>query len=291
LEVNVRHHTARASLIVGLLGVSLAGLVPEARGSSILAGTDYISTPAGSSFDFGPGIGTVTFQGRFGPGVADTMITRLDNAILPNVGDTDTVRLQMRLLELMSVAPVNIGGSFFDVFVSLDPNARSLGEMTIHHEFPDDDGPAPEGTFTSMLSVHFIASFVPVLGGNPTEIKATLDLTSLPTQWSHEPPPGVLLVIGPPVELCATPGAASCYDPNFHVPLLPGFKDFFIPGGVIEQHPGAGVHQGQPGNVACDPNDPHCNPQGVVPEPGTIVLLASGLGMIATRARRSIFRQ
>jgi hypothetical protein len=77
------------------------------------------------------------------------VVTRLEDAILPAVGSSDTIPIQMRLLELRNAAPVPIGASFFDVFIHLDPAAPSAGNMTINHEDPDNGTPVPEGTFTS----------------------------------------------------------------------------------------------------------------------------------------------
>ena len=253
-----------------VLTLAMAAFMPSARASSVLAGSDYLTTAA-ALFDFGPGVGVVALTGAFGPGVADTIVTRLRDADLPAVGSSDLVPIQMRLLELRSVAPAFVGVSFFDVFVHLDPTMRSLGSMTISHDFPYNGTPAAEGTFTSSLTVNFVADFVPTLGNpNPgMSASGSLALTTPgPLPWSHEPPPGALIVPGPPGDL----------DANLHAPLPPGFNDFF-PLLIIEQHPGVGIHVAQlavQGCVAC-PRDP------IVPEPDTYVLAAFGIGLIAVR--------
>ena len=251
-----------------ILTLAVSAVMPTARASSILAGSDYLSTTS-ASFDFGPGIGPVVLIGAFGPGVADTVVTRLTNAILPIVGSSDTIPIQMRLLELRSVAPVSVGTSFFDVFVHLDVAMNSLGTMTITHEFPDNGTPAAEGNFTSSLTVNFLADFVPVGPGAGMTIPGSLALTtSSPLPWSHEPPPGAIIVPGPVGDL----------DANLHDPLPPGFNDFF-PLLVIEQHPGVGLHTAQPALQNCV----GCVLDPAIPEPDTYVLAGLGIGLIAVR--------
>jgi len=91
-----------------------------------------------------------------------------------------------------------------------------LGNMIINHEFPDNGTPAPEGTYTASMVVNFIADFVPIGPGAPTSTPGSLALTTPgPLAWSHEPPPGALLVPGPPGDL----------DANLHAALPPGFND------------------------------------------------------------------
>jgi hypothetical protein len=123
------------------LVLAVSVFAPAMRGASIFAGSDYLTTAA-ALFDFGAPIGPVALTGGFGPGVADTVVTRLEAAILPGVGSSDTVAIQMRLLELRSFTPVFVGGSFFDVFVHLDPARPSTGTMAVSHEFPDNGTPA-----------------------------------------------------------------------------------------------------------------------------------------------------
>jgi hypothetical protein len=264
------------SVVAALL---LVGTAPEARGDSILAGSDYFDTIA-ASFDFGPPIGVVALTGRFGPGVTDTVVTRLQDAILPAVGSSDVIPIQMRLLALVSVAPVMIGGAPYDVSVSLDPAARSRGTMTINHEFPDNGTPAPEGTFTSSIQVRFLAEFEPLLTGTFFQIRSSAQLVTDPAAcWSHEPPPGVLLV----------PGAPGDLDANLHAPLPAGFNDFF-PCGVLEVHPGRGFHQAVLATQLCDPNDPACV-LAPIPEPATLLLLSLGLaGAAGARYRQRVAR-
>jgi hypothetical protein len=237
------------------------------RAASILAGTDYRTTAA-ALFDFGAPIGPVALTGAFGPGVADTVLTRLEDAILPAVGSSDTIAIQLRMLDLRGIAPAFIGGAFFDVFFHLDPNVPSTGSMTISHEFPDNGTPAAEGTFVSTLQLNYRANFVPTLGNTGASMSLTGSIartTPGPLPWSHEPPPGVLIVPGPPGDR----------DANVHAPLPAGFSDFF-PLLLIEQNPGIGIHVGQLAVQNCQ----NCELQAIIPEPATYLPVATGFGFL-----------
>ena len=232
-------------------------------------GSDYLHTPGGgpSFFDFGGPIGAVDFQGLpLDPatlGNTDTIVRRQDGCVF-FFGSCD-IEIEMVALSLVSVAPVNVGGTFFDVFVDLDPGGLSLGEMTIHHDNPDNGTPAPEGTFSSDLLVFFRASFTEVGGSGGNDFQV-LDALSLQGQglWSHEPEPGALLVTAPP----ATDGEAN------HHPLLilQGLEDFHL----VESpavHTGAGHRHTV---VAASQ----------VPEPASLALLCLALcGLLVSRGQ------
>jgi hypothetical protein len=258
-------------------------LFSAAQAASIFAGSDYLSTTS-ASFNFGGSIGTVAFQGAFGAGVADTVVTRLEDAILPAVGSSDTISIQMRLLELRSIAPILMGGNLFNVAVSLNPALPSLGTMTINHQLPDNATPAPEGTFTSSLQVNFVMSFVPVGPGSAPNVVGSLNLSqTTPANWTHNPDPTWLLVNGPPGDLnanCHNP--PNCLTPANNPGIL--FHDFF-PIIVNEEHPGVGIHQAAPALFIC-PGCPNVPPlQAIVPEPGTYALIVSGIGLLVVRRR------
>lgn len=199
--------TGRRYLLAALLVMVVVVPGGPAAANSVVLGSDYLTTQPGTFFDF-PGLGVINLQGRpIGPGTTDTIVRRLEDATLPGVPSSDTIPLELVALSLQSVAPVNIGGSFFDVFVTLDPTAASTGTMTIRHEFADGT-PGGEGTFDSELDVHFIADFTPVGGGSPFQtVLGQITLESTGGAWQHIPPPGTLLVPAPP---------ASAQDANFH---------------------------------------------------------------------------
>jgi hypothetical protein len=262
---------------VSCLGALEIGFSDIVQADSVLLGSDYLATVPVTRFDFGGPIGVVDLQGRpFGAGNpapagypasglanTDTVVQRQANASLPvqNTASPSsaTVPIQMVGLSLQNVIPVNVGGSFFDVFVHLTPGTSSLGTMTITHNFLDNGTPAPEGNFTSFFDVFFTADFTPRLGGSPFSISGDLPLTGNGS-WSHEPPPGVVLVTGAPGNQMA----------NLHTPLPAGFNDFFPTGIISESHPGQGLH-----SVVL-----------ASPEPSTLLLLASGLTGLGYQLRR-----
>ena len=62
---------------VGLSAIGFLGVANPADAATVVAGSDYLSSPAGLSFYDFPGIGIVNFQGLpIGPGDTDTIIKR-----------------------------------------------------------------------------------------------------------------------------------------------------------------------------------------------------------------------
>jgi hypothetical protein len=175
----------------------------------------------------------------------------------------------MVALSLQSVNPVNIAGSFFDVFVHLTPSTRSIGAMTINHEFPDNGTAASEGTFSSFFDIFFTVELMPVGPGVP----AAFDLQSRlegSGAWSHEPEDPNPILGQPPLLIISPPGSQA---DNLHRPLPSGFNDFFILGVVDERHEAfAGLHRAT---------------QATVPGPATLRLIALGLTLsfLAERVR------
>lgn len=117
--------------------------------------------PAGF-FDPGsdPFVGTVVLQGgplaqTGGPPLAftDTVISRLDTAQVPSVGDQDTIPIEIVALSLMSVNPITVtfnGGQNpqqWNVAVCLSDTPQAPGSMTIRRSCPQG------GTFDSNLPV------------------------------------------------------------------------------------------------------------------------------------------
>jgi len=250
----------------------MLGTVDRAEAASILRGSDYLTTLPGTFFDF-PGIGVVPLEGRpIGPGNTDTIVQRQANAILPTVGSSDTIPIEMVALSLHSVNPVNVTGSFFDVFVHLTPSTRSIGTMTIHHEFPDNGTAAPEGTFSSFFDIFFTVELTPVGPGVPTSFDLQSRLTGSGA-WSHEPEDPNPILGQPPLLIISPPGSQA---DNLHRPLPPGFNDFFIAGFVDERHEAfAGLHRAT---------------QATVPGPTALTLIIAGslLAVVVTRGSHSV---
>jgi hypothetical protein len=149
----------------------------------ILPGFDLFATQPGTFANI-PGVGMVLFMG--GPPVipgtnVDTIVERLQGIDPFPVGGTGTIDIILRELSLQSVAPVNIGGTFFNVFVTELPNQR-LGFMTVVHSVVNG------GIFTSQLPIDALLTFMPVGGGMPFSMNFSTTLTSN-CEWSHTPPP------------------------------------------------------------------------------------------------------
>jgi hypothetical protein len=123
------------------------------------AGPDMFVTQPGTFFSL-PGIGQINFLGVPNAQGVDTIVQRLKSINVPDVvGATETVPIQLTLLDLKSTAPVNIGGSFFDVFATLNPNAPpSTTSNLVFTQMINGEGPV-EGTFTSTLDVNFMLTF------------------------------------------------------------------------------------------------------------------------------------
>lgn len=256
--------TASAIGVLGVSGLAVLGGVKPAEAANIGRGTDYLSTPGGglSSFDFGAGIGLVSFVGvPVGPGNTDTKIERQADCIF--TAGSCTIPIEVTLLSMRSENAVDIGGQLFNVLVGLTQNVRSIGTMTINHEFPDNNTPAPEGTFTSDFTINFDAVFSPITGGTGFTISDSLRLINNGAEWSHEPAPGALLVRGDLGDQ-----AANCHDSVSPLCARGTLRDFF---------PGRAVH---------GPSDRHVTVV-ATPEPLTILGSGAALGFGAFFKKRS----
>jgi hypothetical protein len=243
-----------------------------AHAESILLGSDYLETLPGTFFDFGSPIGSVPLRGLpVNPGVlgtTDTIVQRRADAILPGVGSTTTVPIELVQLSLVSVNPVTIGPLTYDVFVHLTPSTTSIGTMTIRHEFPDNGTSVPEGTFDSFFDVFFTADFTEV--GNPLNtfsVPGTARMEASGAPWSHEPMlPAALLVTG----------LAGDQNANDHTSRPPLFSDDHVQQVLhTKVLGGPGVHLVGPA-FAPDPF--------AVPEPSTLLLGVIGFGWLAAAA-------
>jgi hypothetical protein len=170
----------------------------SASADPIGPGFDLFSTPeGGAAIDIGPLLPAgffatpelVPFEGNpIGPGNTDTIVQRLDGL---DDGETGTIPIELVALSLVSVDPVQIGpssgpDSFFDVFVTLDPNGpASMGQLTVQtHE---NGG----GTFDSFFDVFVEITFVDI--DNPQIVFTATEsarIASQGSEWSHTRPPG-----------------------------------------------------------------------------------------------------
>lgn len=174
-------HRAWIGGLAALLGLAL-GIPNASWAASIDPGFDLLATPAGGAFLDLPG-GRLQLMGNpLGPGNTDTIVERLTG--LPD-GGTGIIEAEIVALSLTSISPIPISGSFFDVFIDLDPAQHSQGRINVTTH--DSGG----GTFDSFFDVFVEISFVEV--GNPSNtvaMRAQDRITSTDTRWSHTPTPG-----------------------------------------------------------------------------------------------------
>lgn len=163
-----------------VLGIALG--VGTAWAGPIEPGFDLLHTPAGGSVvDLGLGIGVVSFQGlpiSAELGTTDTIIERTGGL---GDGGTGPIDAEIIALSLQSTSPVNIGGTDFDVFVTLDTSMPSIGTVDI---LTHDGG---GGTFSSFFDVFTEVSFVG--GGAPFSVLRHDTLVASATPWSHTAAP------------------------------------------------------------------------------------------------------
>jgi hypothetical protein len=252
-------HTLVTVLLVLGLSMAASAVDIEPTAPAVALGSDYFVTQPGTHFNFGGGIGDVNLLGLpIGPFNTDTIIQRKADAILGG----PAIPIQMVALSLKSAAPVNVGGSFFDVFITLDPAnlANDTGTMSIA------GNTTTGGTFSSAINVFFQAHFAPTGAGSAFDVFNQVNLTSAGTAWGPTAPAGAVIVNGP------DDGTAADQQANKHTGLICTAPtgvcevDFFLPttGTSLTESTSTG-------------NEAHIVRVAVTPEPGTMLLLASAL--------------
>lgn len=289
----------RARLLSVLILAATAGLPGLSGATPAMPGYDLLSTSPDTHFDFttlsGGLIGDVNFQGlplteftdatdtRYVlptggayPHGVDTIVHRKQPG--PDTGGTQGIDIELVALSLVSVAPIDIFGFFYTLYLTLDPAHIDLntptpgdgnppfqtndntGAMTLTHDFPNNGTNRAEGTFNSFFDVFFeirldptdflAPPIAPVTGQGRVEGSGF---------WTHE-----------------LDGALE----------IPGLTSNFFPTGSItgdirtidENEATLGLHR----------------VQATVPEPGTLALIGLGFGVMGwgrkTISRREIFR-
>jgi hypothetical protein len=207
--------TRRTATVSAIAAIALAVVIlapAPATADDVLPGSDLFETATGHTHvDFGPfplppglfGPGSDPFTDLvplegvplpdFPPGAAqgaDTIVERLDPAILGICPDLDTIPIEIIGLRLTSIAPISVSfnagasSSLYTIDSSLSQVVPQLpGVMTIRHECPEG------GTFDSTLPVTPRLVFTKVAGALGI---ATLILDPAPAlslvgsgDWSH----------------------------------------------------------------------------------------------------------
>ncbi len=176
----------------------------------VQAGGDRFQCVSPSEIEFGPGAafppipagffdpgsdpftGLVSLRGlspTSGIDTVDTVVRRLDSALLPNDGAMDTIPIEIVSLNLVSCAPIKVvingADTFWDVAVNLQPAPQPIGSMTITRN--DSNG----GTFTSQFHVLPRFTFTRVNDSIPLvldTVQFQLQTTS-PEPWGYTPSP------------------------------------------------------------------------------------------------------
>ena len=241
---------------------------------SVALGSEYFASQPGTHFNFFGGIGDVNFLGLpIGPFNTDTIIQR---RIVDAVLGGPAIPIQIVGFSLKSAAPVNVGGTFFDVFVTLDPAQLSndTGTMSIA------GNPTAGGTFSSALNVFFQAHFAPTGAGAAFDVFNQVNLTSSGTAWGPTPPVGAAIVNGP------DDGTAADQLANKHSGLICTFPtgaceaDFFLPTNGTSW-----TNSTSTGNFALIARNATVGATTAVPEPGSLLLLSSGIIALGLRLR------
>jgi len=241
---------SRLFLAAAFFVITALTCVPLYAGS-IGPGFDLLTTPPGTAgFDLpggGPHVDLMSVP-IAGLGNTDTIVFRMGGGTFsPSPGGSLQIDTELVALSLMSTAPVDVGGSFFDVFVTINafgipgmrqtpliPPPHSTGQMLI------TETSGGGGAFQSFFDVFPEIDLVPLKGGQPIMlIDDTVGRITGGGTWSYTPPPN--------------------YPSN---PNLP--SGGFYPGPIQHTGPHPVV---DPGSTA-------------TPEPATMILLGCGLAAI-----------
>ncbi len=126
----MKNFNATRLAVLGLgLGVAVLGAPESVKAATVVKGTDYLESPAGSgNFVTINGIGTIPLKGLpFSPLNTDTTVERQADCVFAS--GTCTIPIQMTNLSLTTVAPVTINSVNYMTCLSKSPQAHlQLGQ-------------------------------------------------------------------------------------------------------------------------------------------------------------------
>ena len=255
-------------LAVGVVALLVVGTSSTVHATAIFPGFDLFATSASppnpSTFvdltvQSGGLVGIVLLKGNpFGPANTDTIVERKTGSPpIFNPGDFALIPIELVALSLTSVAPINIGGTFYSMDVIsgtlMGEPANPLGLMTVSHSVLNG------GTFvTDTLPVNYKATFTDV--GNP------LNTFNVPGSVLFQNTNGVWSHTAGPMDQHGGPYSAGQFYAG------------------IDPHTGEKVIMAHVTPDEAHYTDPSC------PEPTTFALLGSGLlglGFCVWRRRRA----
>lgn len=190
-------HTILCRPTFGLVGaVVLSGLLACAASRAVAdpidPGFDLLSTPPGgaifnpshypTAIPGGPDV-DILMQGLpIGPSNTDTIIQRTTG--LP-AGGTGPIDAEIVALSLVSISPVDFGGTFFDVFVDLDPAFPSTGTINV----TSHNDPPGGGLFDSFFDVFARVTLTEVGNlANQLQFSVQDQIQSTDSPWSQYAP-------------------------------------------------------------------------------------------------------
>jgi hypothetical protein len=242
------------------LSLALYAVIPAQAGPIFVEqGSTYLRSQPGQ----------LVTGGVFGGAIFDpTPIAHGANIVITRTEDIEIGgapgAIKLTGVAMHSRAPVVFGGSFFDVFVDLDPAhlADDVGTLTITGNLTG--GTASE-TFTYFARFSLVDAVTHAPG--PTQVIKIDSVSAAPFAWSPNPTPGAVIVTGPDPD-------GGLDDPL--VSLRTGLADNevnFFPSEAF-QAIGTGPSGGST-TATLTPN---------VPEPGSVLLV--GLGLAGLRLVR-----